>query len=106
MRLIDADELRSHAQPLFWHGTVVSVVDVYDIDHAPTIDAKPIKPRESQKKLPCVCGCKKREWWCDGTYGGEFFKCIKCGRQSPPGKTRKEAIRNWNRMVSENGETG
>lgn len=63
----------------------------------PTCPLKEVKKQESLEKLPCVCGCKKREWWY--SLEGDFFKCMKCGRTSRPGKTEKEAIKNWNLMM-------
>lgn len=45
MRLIDADELKKQAyKSSDWsHGEHPYVVEVYDIDEAPTIDAEPVR---------------------------------------------------------------
>jgi hypothetical protein len=52
---------------------------------------------ESRAKVPCICGSRKRETWLGDA--GWQFKCMKCGRRSPWGKTEKEAIQNWNKMI-------
>lgn len=60
-------------------------------------DALKQRPRESRAKVPCICGSRKRETWLSDA--GWQFKCMKCGRRSPWGKTEKEAIQNWNKMI-------
>ena len=63
MRLIDADELIKHAcRSTEWsHGEHPMVVEVDDIDDAPTVDAEPVK----------------RAHWVDQKHG--VYKCSNCG---------------------------
>ena len=48
----------------------------------------------------CSCGAKlsvKAKW----TVYGHAYKCIKCGLESNPAKTYKQARENWNKAVEE-----
>lgn len=69
MRLIDADELIKHAcRSTEWsHGEHPMVVEVDDIDDAPTVDAEPVK---------------HAHWIPDESETGEgsnTYKCSACG---------------------------
>ena len=58
-----------------------------------------LKPREYIKLVPCVCGGRRREmWW--HVKDGWFYKCINCGRSSPPSHREEEARKNWNEYIS------
>ena len=51
----------------------------------------------------CSCGAKfsvKAKW----TVYGHAYKCKKCGLESYPAKTYKQARENWNKAVQKNGE--
>lgn len=82
----------------------------WDFVDLSTEDAKEIlallkakyKPRESNKILPCKCGCKRREHWFLASYDNpEGLRCIKCGF-TVWGKSATDAIRKWNEAVSQN----
>ena len=60
------------------------------------------KPYESRKKLPCTCGRKMLSIW-DGP-DGKFVKCPKCDKRTEQYKTEIEAIRAWNKMISEESQ--
>ena len=66
-----------------------------------------IKIQEREKLLPCNCGCNRRRLW-SGWYGYDNFQsyhyeCVHCGKESPRGKTKKDARHLWNEMIK--GET-
>lgn len=62
------------------------------------------KPKESRKKLPCVCGCKAiRSWW-HITEHKFFCQCDNCERQAPGARAEIKAIRNWNEMIEKEKE--
>ena len=50
------------------------------------------------KLLQCKC-CRKliSLWYCNGL---PVYKCEKCGLRADPGKTKRKARENWNRMIS------
>lgn len=53
----------------------------------------------TEKLLPCVCGCNRREYWTGNTEERNIIlKCIRCGKEAY-GKTNREARHNWNVMV-------
>ena len=61
---------------------------------------KLIKDNPVPKMLPCVCGANRRAEWTN-IRGKYCYECMKCGRTSSWGDTRREARENWNRMVSD-----
>lgn len=64
-----------------------------------------VKKQKSVKLLQCRCGGNRREEWLvmDPSTGEiqRQLRCIKCGREAPPGNTVQEAKENWNRMIEE-----
>ena len=62
------------------------------------------KPKESQKRQPCTCGCKliyivwniKRQQF--------IYQCSECNKRSTGAKTQIQAIRNWNEMIGKEEE--
>ena len=67
---------------------------------------KLIKPYESRKKLPCVCGRKRIELWHSSNPDGKYlFVCPECERHAS-GPTEIEAIRKWNKMITEEMQRG
>ena len=63
-------------------------------------ESKP-KPRESKAMLPCKCGGTRREHWYGVDY--EALVCKRCGFKVA-GKNEMDAIRNWNKAVSESAD--
>ena len=64
-----------------------------------------VKKRRKVYLKPCVCGCNKREIW--NTHDLKYFyKCVHCGRKSPPADSLMAAKELWNEMMKElkNGE--
>lgn len=59
-----------------------------------------IKIKKTEKLLPCVCGCNRREHWHSAFDQSESLVCKKCGRFAE-GKNKDEAIHNWNVMIKE-----
>lgn len=66
----------------------------YLISHGVTVQKK----EKKVKFLPCKCGKNNHIEWCSP--GGFSFECKYCGLQSPVGRTKTEARRLWNEMVS------
>ena len=53
----------------------------------------------TEKLLPCVCGCDRREHWTGQSENNHVILiCAKCGREVS-GRTNREARHNWNMMV-------
>ena len=56
--------------------------------------------RKYIKLLPCTCGRKQLGgWWWDSENHVYFYKCPICDMEGPPGKTDREARKNWNTMI-------
>ena len=57
------------------------------------------------KFKPCRCGCNRRSIYsiynCATGESGVQYRCNKCNRESPIGKTEKEAKILWNKMIEE-----
>ena len=58
------------------------------------------KKRESLAMLPCKCGGTRREHWYG--IGSEALVCKRCGFKVW-GKNATDAIREWNKAVSQDG---
>lgn len=55
----------------------------------------------TEKLLPCLCGCTRRNHWITyNKYGTKLktYRCVRCDREAS-GRTDREARRNWNAMV-------
>lgn len=61
--------------------------------------------RPLPKLLDCSCGrnCRSISLATNGHAGkyGRFLKCVCCGLEGAPGKTKREIYENWNRAVLE-----
>lgn len=114
MRLIDADALNKALHgiliefvkhPTFLRSDIEEGIDrgisaaMQAINDAPTINATIRKPRESRRKLPCMCGCKHIGIWMGATT--YQCKCDDCDREGPVTNTEIGAIRAWNDMIKE-----
>jgi hypothetical protein len=55
---------------------------------------------EPIRLLPCICGSKYRQLWntIDNSY---YYKCSKCGLQTPNTKTKAKLKEIWNEMIKE-----
>ena len=60
---------------------------------------KLIKDNPMPKMIPCICGSKGRILW--SCAEGWYFECVGCGRMAKPGKTKRKARDEWNRMVND-----
>ena len=105
MRLIDADYVlnalgifndRVNGNEHFFNG-IETAREI--IEQAPTINATIRKTRESRRKLPCTCGCKRINVWFETkTYQ---CKCDDCGREGPVATKEIDAIQGWNKLIEE-----
>ena len=53
------------------------------------------------KLLPCKCGRKRIDEWrhYSSGFGSGYIRRCDCGLRAEPGKTKREARENWNRMI-------
>lgn len=65
---------------------------------------KLIKDNPMPKLSPCICGAKRRAEWTSASLRGYCYECMKCGKMSSWGDTRREARENWNRMVNDEAD--
>lgn len=60
---------------------------------------KLVKRKQTEKFLPCICGCNRRESWYSNNEDWEVkLVCYRCGL-SVTGKNEKDAKRKWNEYV-------
>lgn len=57
------------------------------------------KPKESQKRQPCTCGCKLIYIIWSIREQQFFCQCSECNKRSTGAKTQIQAIRNWNETI-------
>ena len=68
------------------------------------IPIKPKRKRESRVKLPCRCGCKRREHlYKPGSDTPEGLMCMVCGL-TVWGHSEMDVIRRWNEEVKQDGQ--
>lgn len=69
-------------------------------DEAYKLGYKLVKIQPSIHFESCICGRKYPDLWF-GAGKDRFYKCPKCDRQAPAGKTEREAKMNWNEYIKE-----
>lgn len=62
-----------------------------------------VKQSSPIRLIPCTCGSNRRESWY--TFDGlQFYRCSKCGKESPAGASCRDAKRKWNEMIMKEKE--
>lgn len=65
------------------------------------VEIKEIK--QPIRLLPCICGSKYRQLW-NTINNSYYYKCSKCGLQTPNVKTKIRLKEIWNEMIKEKME--